>query len=54
MARENRRVLIRPRRGSDLAACDGLVRDVHALDRYPRFLPEDLTSFLVPPAMYGS
>jgi GNAT superfamily N-acetyltransferase len=48
------RVLIRPRRDSDLAACAGLVRDVHALDRYPRFLPEDLTSFLAPPATYGS
>ncbi len=48
------RVLVRPRRDSDLAACADLVREVHALDRYPRFLPEDLTSFLVPPAMYGS
>jgi hypothetical protein len=35
LARENMRVLIRPRRDSDLAACAGLVREVHALDRYP-------------------
>src|SRR5512142_2722698 len=48
------RVLARPRRDSDLAACAGLVREVHALDRYPRFLPGDLTSFLVPPGTYGS
>jgi GNAT superfamily N-acetyltransferase len=47
-------VLIRPRRNSDIAACADLVREVHALDRYPRFLPEDLTSFLAPPGAYGS
>jgi GNAT superfamily N-acetyltransferase len=47
-------VLIRPRRISDVAACAGLVREVHALDRYPRFLPEDLSLFLAPPGGYGS
>jgi GNAT superfamily N-acetyltransferase len=47
-------VLIRPRRDSDIAACADLVRHVHALDRYPRFLPEDLSAFLAPPGAYGS
>ena len=47
-------MLIRPRRDGDVAACADLVREVHALDRYPRFLPGDLRSFLVPPAAYGS
>lgn len=47
-------MLIRPRRHSDIAACAGLVCEVHALDRYPRFLPDDLTSFLAPPGAYGS
>jgi GNAT superfamily N-acetyltransferase len=47
-------VLIRPRRDGDLAACKDLVREVHAADRYPRFLPEDLGSFLVPSSSYGS
>ena len=46
-------MLIRPRRDSDLAACAGLVREVHALDRYPRFLPEDLSSFLGAPGVYS-
>jgi GNAT superfamily N-acetyltransferase len=53
-ARKNMRVLIRPRRDGDIAACADLVREVHALDHYPRFLPGDLRSFLVPPATYGS
>lgn len=47
-------MLIRPRRNSDIAACADLVREVHALDRYPRFLPDDLTLFLTPPDAYGS
>ncbi len=46
-------VLIRPRRNSDIAVCASLVREVHALDRYPRFLPGDLSSFLDPPGAYG-
>jgi GNAT superfamily N-acetyltransferase len=46
-------VLIRPRRDSDIAACAVLVREVHALDRYPRFLPEDLGAFLGLPGAYG-
>jgi GNAT superfamily N-acetyltransferase len=40
-------VLIRPREDRDLAACAELVRDVHAADRYPRYLPEDIRRFLV-------
>jgi len=47
-------VLIRPRRDSDIIACADLVREVHAVDRYPRFLPDDLSSFLVQPGSYGS
>jgi ribosomal protein S18 acetylase RimI-like enzyme len=49
----NMPVLIRPRRDSDMAACAALAREVHALDRYPRFLPEDVRSFLDPPGAYG-
>jgi GNAT superfamily N-acetyltransferase len=46
-------VLIRPRRTDDLAACADLVREVHAADRYPRYLPDDIASFLAPPDPYG-
>jgi len=46
-------MLIRPRRDGDLTACAGLVREVHAADRYPRHLPADLTSFLRPADPYG-
>jgi GNAT superfamily N-acetyltransferase len=46
-------VLIRPRRDDDLAACADLVREVHAADRYPRYLPGDIASFLAPPDPYG-
>jgi GNAT superfamily N-acetyltransferase len=46
-------VLIRPRRTDDLAACADLVRDVHAADRYPRYLPDDIASFLAPSDPYG-
>jgi hypothetical protein len=46
-------VLIRPRRDDDLAACADLVREVHAADRYPRYLPADIASFLAPPDPYG-
>jgi ribosomal protein S18 acetylase RimI-like enzyme len=45
-------VLIRPRRDDDLAACADLVREVHAVDRYPRYLPDDIASFLAPPDPY--
>lgn len=48
------RVLIRPRRDSDLTACADLVREVHAVDRYPRFLPDDLSSFLAIRGSYGT
>jgi hypothetical protein len=44
---------IRPRRESDLAACADLVREVHAADRYPRYLPRDIGTFLAPPDPYG-
>jgi len=46
-------VLIRPRRDEDLAACAELVREVHTADRYPRFLPANIPSFLAPPDRYG-
>ena len=46
-------MLIRPRRDDDLTACTRLVREVHAADRYPRYLPADLTSFLNPANPYG-
>jgi GNAT superfamily N-acetyltransferase len=46
-------VLIRPRHYADLAPCAGLVREVHATDRYPRFLPADIGSFLAVPDPYG-
>jgi GNAT superfamily N-acetyltransferase len=46
-------VLIRPRRDGDLPACCDLVREVHATDRYPRYLPADTGSFLALPDRYG-
>jgi GNAT superfamily N-acetyltransferase len=46
-------VLIRPRRDDDLPACADLVREVHAADRYPRYLPADIAAFLSPPNPYG-
>jgi GNAT superfamily N-acetyltransferase len=46
-------VLIRPRRADDLAACADLVREVHACDRYPRFLQPDIGSFLALSNPYG-
>jgi GNAT superfamily N-acetyltransferase len=45
---------IRSRTDDDLSACAGLVREVHAADRYPRYLPTDLTSFLSQADPYGS
>jgi ribosomal protein S18 acetylase RimI-like enzyme len=50
---DNTRVLIRSRRDDDLPACADLVREVHAADRYPRYLPADIASFLAPPGLYG-
>jgi GNAT superfamily N-acetyltransferase len=46
-------MLIRPRRDGDLPACADLVREVHAADRYPRYLPADIAAFLAPPDLYG-
>jgi len=46
-------VLIRPRRAADLGPCADLVREVHAADRYPRFLPADIGAFLAVPDPYG-
>ena len=46
-------MLIRPRRDGDLTGCTHLVREVHASDRYPRYLPADITSFLDPRYPYG-
>lgn len=51
--RNNAPVLIRPRHDDDLPACAGLVREVHAANRYPRYLPADLAAFLTPPDPYG-
>jgi GNAT superfamily N-acetyltransferase len=45
--------VIRPRRDADLDACTALVREVHAADRYPRYLPRDLGNFLAPPGPYA-
>ena len=44
---------IRPRRDADLPGCADLVREVHAADRYPRYLPADIAGFLAPPDPYG-
>jgi GNAT superfamily N-acetyltransferase len=46
-------MLIRPRRGGDIAACVELLREVHAVDSYPRYLPGDPESFLVQSDAYG-
>jgi ribosomal protein S18 acetylase RimI-like enzyme len=46
-------VLIRPRRADDLPACAAVVREVHAADRYPRYLPGDLGGFLALPGAYA-
>ena len=46
-------VLIRVRRDADLSVCADLVREVHSRDRYPRFLPADVTQFLNPPDQFG-
>jgi GNAT superfamily N-acetyltransferase len=51
---EDMGVLIRRRLDSDLSACADLVREVHAVDRYPRFLADDLISFLAQPGSHGS
>jgi len=46
-------MLIRPRRGDDIAACVALLREVHELDSYPRYLPGDPESFLLAEDAYG-
>lgn len=46
-------MLIRPRRDDDLEACADLVREVHAADRYPRFLPANIAAFLALTGPYG-
>lgn len=46
-------MLIRVREDDDLISCAGLVREVHAADGYPRYLPADLTSFLCPANPHG-
>jgi len=46
-------MLIRPRRDGDIAACAELLRQVHELDSYPRYLPGDPESFLIQPDAYG-
>jgi len=47
-------MLIRPRQDGDIAACAELLREVHSLDGYPRYLPGDLESFLIQQDAYGS
>jgi GNAT superfamily N-acetyltransferase len=46
-------MLIRPRRDGDIAACVELLREVHELDGYPRYLPGDPESFLLQADAYG-
>jgi GNAT superfamily N-acetyltransferase len=46
-------MLIRPRRGGDIAACVELLREIHQLDSYPRYLPADPESFLLEEDAYG-
>jgi GNAT superfamily N-acetyltransferase len=46
-------MLIRPRRGGDIAACVELLREVHELDDYPRYLPGDPETFLIQPDAYA-
>jgi GNAT superfamily N-acetyltransferase len=38
----------------DLAACEVLAQQVHALDGYPVYLPGDLRSFLASPTAYDA
>jgi GNAT superfamily N-acetyltransferase len=45
-------MLIRPRTDGDIAACIELLREVHALDGYPRYLPGDPEAFLIQPDAY--
>jgi GNAT superfamily N-acetyltransferase len=40
-------VEIRPRTEADIEACVAMALEVHHLDRYPIFLPDDLHAFLV-------
>ena len=46
-------MLIRPRQDGDIPACVELLREVHELDGYPRYLPGDLEGFLIQPDAYG-
>jgi len=46
-------VLIRPREDGDIAACVELLREVHELDGYPRYLPGDIEAFLIQPDAYA-
>jgi GNAT superfamily N-acetyltransferase len=47
-------MFIRPRCDDDLSACGDVLREVHALDGYPRYLPGDLTEFLETPQLHGA
>jgi GNAT superfamily N-acetyltransferase len=46
-------VLIRERIESDLGACEQIAHAVHELDGYPRYLPNDLRSFIASPDAYA-
>jgi GNAT superfamily N-acetyltransferase len=51
---DNWPVRIRPRCDEDLPACGDVLRQVHGLDGYPRYLPGDLMEFLDTPDAYGA
>lgn len=46
-------MLIRPRVDGDIAACADLLREVHAVDSYPRYLPGEPETFLIQPDAYA-
>jgi GNAT superfamily N-acetyltransferase len=47
-------VLIRDRRATDGPALEAIARQTHALDRYPKYLPDDLESFIADPTALGA
>jgi GNAT superfamily N-acetyltransferase len=44
-------VLVRHRRTGDADACEAVARAVHRLDGYPPYLPDDLRTFILSPAI---
>ena len=47
-------MLIRPRLDDDLPGCGDVLRQVHLLDGYPRYLPGELMEFLDTPDTYAA